>query len=153
MTPHPPAYTPRMNRGHYGYYDLLPDTPPNADLSMFMLQDNLPGNPMYTDPAHTAGDFELQYGSPALNSASDGSNIGAWQGSPPCIHTGDVNNDGVLTPDDANLAFQIYLTEYAPTYDERCAADCNGDGIISPGDALCIWKNYLSGDCQCVDPL
>jgi hypothetical protein len=44
-----------------------------VDLGYNVLTDNS----MVTDPAN--GDFSLLTGSPALNAASDGTNIGSWQ--------------------------------------------------------------------------
>lgn len=46
---------------------------------------------------------------------------------PDCINDGDVNGDGPITSADAQLAFNIALGAYTPTYEEACAADCNGD--------------------------
>ena len=72
----------------------------------------------------------------------------------PCIHNGDVDDNGTITTQDALMAFQIYL-EILPdaTEQQRCSADCNGNEQISPIDALCIYLNYMSGACQCIDPL
>ena len=70
----------------------------------------------------------------------------------PCVHSGDVDATGTITPEDALAAFHIYLgINIEPTHTELCAADCNGNDIVSPSDALCIFKNYLSGACQCED--
>ena len=72
----------------------------------------------------------------------------------PCIHNGDVDGSGELTPEDALEAFQIYLNQYSsPTFQERCSADCNASGSVTPADALCIFLNYLSGSCSCMDPI
>ncbi len=70
----------------------------------------------------------------------------------PCIHDGDVNMSGSLTAGDAQLAFQIALGLYSPTYEEGCAADCNGDDSITAGDAQQIFMGAL-GMGSCVDPL
>ncbi len=73
---------------------------------------------------------------------------------PECIHDGDVNGDGSISPDDALQSFQIYLQIIeSPTYQQSCSADCNDDGIVSPGDGLCIWLHYLNGSCDCSDPV
>ena len=72
----------------------------------------------------------------------------------PCVHDGDVDQSGILTPHDALLAFMIYLQTYPyPLENERCPADCNHSGNISPADALCIFSHYLSGDCDCADAI
>ncbi len=71
---------------------------------------------------------------------------------PPCRHTGDVTGDITVTAGDAQLAFNIALETYTPTYDEACAADCNGDGSITAGDAQQIFLTALEmGTCE--DPL
>ena len=73
---------------------------------------------------------------------------------PPCLNNGDVDNSGALTPQDALMAFQIYLGIITdPTYQQYCSADCNGNGNVTPEDALCIFQNYVSGSCQCDDPV
>ncbi len=58
-------------------------------------------------------------------------------------HTGDVNNDGVVSSGDAQIAFYIALGSYIPSNDEWCAADCNSDGVISSGDAQAIFYKAL----------
>ena len=50
--------------------------PPGASDNMFALSGNLSGNPLYTNAAHTNQDFSLMCFSPAVNSASDLTNIG-----------------------------------------------------------------------------
>ena len=73
---------------------------------------------------------------------------------PDCLHTGDVNDDGTLTPQDALQSFQIYLYIIPdPTSEQNCAADCNGNGSITPEDALCIYYHYLNGSCDCMDAI
>ena len=69
-----------------------------------------------------------------------------------CLNDGDVDNTGSITPQDALMAFQIYLSIIPdPTEEEICSADCNGSGAATPEDALCIFVHYLSGDCSCAD--
>lgn len=73
--------------GAYGYRDTA-ETPSGASLLMFDLANNFIGDPLYDDPEHDGICFEfwaLQSGSPALAAASDGTNIGAWQGTPPSV--------------------------------------------------------------------
>ena len=69
-----------------------------------------------------------------------------------CLHTGDVSQDGTISSEDAQLAFQIALGQYSPTYFEACAADCNGDDTVSSSDAQMIFQAAL-GSGTCVDPL
>ena len=71
---------------------------------------------------------------------------------PDCIHHGDVNMDGVVTAEDAQIAFQIALNIYSPTYEEECAADCNGDGVVTAADAQQIFLTALGAD-TCFDEL
>jgi len=69
-----------------------------------------------------------------------------------CIHHGDVNFSGDITAGDAQLAFQITLGGYTPSYEEACAADCNGDMDVTAGDAQIIFLAALGLD-SCVDPI
>lgn len=90
----------------------------------------------------------------------DAANTGCWDMSDdyfnidcsPC-KSGDVNNDGYLTPSDALCAFQIYLhggtLPSGTACDNECAlfaadVNCTLDGI-TPGDALYIFQSYLGG--------
>ena len=66
--------------GNFGYYDVVGATPSGASLDMFALADNIVGDPKFVDPGN--GDLRLLVGSPALSAASDGTNIGAYQGAP-----------------------------------------------------------------------
>ncbi len=70
---------------------------------------------------------------------------------PVCAHTGDVNQVDGITTGDAQLAFQIALGYFNPTYPEYCAADCNGNGEITSSDAQQIFSAVFGG--VCVDPL
>lgn len=66
----------------------------------------------------------------------------------PCIHDGDVNQDGEITATDAQQAFLIALGAMSPTYEEACASDCNGDGSTTAGDAQLIFFSILGlGNC------
>ncbi len=69
---------------------------------------------------------------------------------PVCIHHGDVNLDGELTSEDAQIAFYIAMGSTQPSEEERCAADCNGDGEVTAGDAQLIFMAVL-GMADCVD--
>ncbi len=71
---------------------------------------------------------------------------------PECLNHGDVNFDGVITAADAQLAFNIALGLYSPTFEEACAADCNGDGVVTAGDAQQIFYTALNLD-ECEDPI
>jgi PKD repeat protein len=64
-----------------------------------------------------------------------------------CPHDGDVNQDGRLTPNDARLAFQDFLSMGVSPLDacqlERAnVVDPNFSGI-TPADALCIFRAFL----------
>ncbi len=66
-----------------------------------------------------------------------------------CLNTGDVNADGILTAQDAQLAFLIVLGTYVPTFAEMCAADCLGTGEVTAADAQAIFLTVLgTGTCQ-----
>ena len=76
----------------------------------------------------------------------------------PCVHDGDVNGDGQVTPGDAQLAFYFYLSCVAndPTTEQYCAADFCGDGAIepcdnsvTPSDAQGIMRFYLGYATPC----
>ena len=72
----------------------------------------------------------------------------------PCLNNGDVDGNGSLTPADALASFQIYLGVIPdPTEQELCCADCNGNAVVTPEDALCVFTHYLSGACNCADPM
>lgn len=65
-----------------------------------------------------------------------------------CVNDGDTNQDGDITAGDAQLAFNIVLGSYSPTYEEACAADCNGDDTVTAADAQAIFLKVLgSGSC------
>jgi len=76
-----------------------------------------------------------------------------------CEHHGDVNGDGGITPGDAQMTFQLYLSCYsmAPTMEQYCAADFCGSGIIAPcdgsvtpSDAQGIMRDYLGYASPCM---
>jgi len=71
---------------------------------------------------------------------------------PPCFHTGDVNQSGTISAEDAQLVFYIVLGLYTPSWEENCAADCNGDSIITAQDAQQVFY-LIMGTGSCVDPL
>jgi len=71
---------------------------------------------------------------------------------PECINHGDVSLDGEITAGDAQLAFQIALMMFTPTFEEECAADCNGDEEVTAGDAQGVFMAAL-GMASCADPL
>jgi len=69
-----------------------------------------------------------------------------------CVHDGDVNQDGTVTPEDARLAFYLYLAceQQTPSRETYCAADFCGigeigicDASVTPADARGIYLNYL----------
>jgi hypothetical protein len=59
---------------------------------------------------------------------------------------GDVNNSTTITPADATLAFQLYLTkEWNQLTDlEKNTADFNNSGSVTPADATGIFQLYLN---------
>ncbi len=70
-----------------------------------------------------------------------------------CLSDGDVNEDGVLTPQDAQCAFGIFLEGQGLPADcdaeghcEITAADVNCDAVTTPGDAVAIFTRWLSGN-------
>jgi photosystem II stability/assembly factor-like uncharacterized protein len=71
---------------------------------------------------------------------------------PECLHHGDVDFNSTVSVGDAQLAFQIALHIFEPTYEEACAADCNGDGTVSCGDAQQIYWTAMAMD-NCADPV
>jgi hypothetical protein len=62
-------------------------------------------------------------------------------------HTGDVDENGSIDPDDALAALLIFLEEYDNTECSEVNADVcpdpDGDGVVDPGDAVAILKIYL----------
>ena len=59
-----------------------------------------------------------------------------------CLHDGDVNQDGTITPGDALLVFQHFLEIATPPLDtcqqDRANVDDPADSAITPADVLCI---------------
>jgi hypothetical protein len=68
-----------------------------------------------------------------------------------CLHTGDVDLNDEITPNDALETFRIYLGMSQPSVSDYCLADCDGNSEVTPLDALCILRNYLDGSCECVN--
>ncbi len=69
-----------------------------------------------------------------------------------CIHDGDATLDGVVTMNDAQLAFGFVLGVYSPTSVQYCAADCNGDNELTSADVQGIFGTAIGlGTCQ--DPI
>lgn len=70
-----------------------------------------------------------------------------------CLSDGDVNEDGVLTPGDAQCAFEVFLEGQtlpvdceAPGHCEIAAGDVNCDAVVTPGDAVEIFARWLGGN-------
>jgi hypothetical protein len=70
-----------------------------------------------------------------------------------CLSDGDINHDGMLTPGDAQCAFEYFLHDQSvpPECDftgtcELAAADVNCDQQVTPGDALAIFERWLGGN-------
>ncbi len=101
---------------------------------------SIEANPQFTNAAN--GDFSLQAGSPALNAASDGTNIGAWQTSS-CTsawtcdawQTCQSNNTQTRTCHDAN-------TCQPPTNQPALTQSCDGTAptvsITAPANAATV---------------
>lgn len=66
---------------------------------------------------------------------------------------GDVDNNHMHTPQDAQQAFMIYLGSLIPGYHQFNSADCSADGTVTPGDAQCIFESALGMACTCEDPI
>jgi hypothetical protein len=70
-----------------------------------------------------------------------------------CPADGDVDENGVLTPGDAQCAFRIFLHAQTvpsgcdvPEWDcEIAASDVNCNEVVTPGDALAIFRRFLDG--------
>ncbi len=65
-------------------------------------------------------------------------------------HHGDVNHDGLITVEDAQLGFLIALGAYSPAPFVTAAVDCNADGRVTAADAQQIFAIALQGG-HCVD--
>ncbi len=72
----------------------------------------------------------------------------------PCPHDGDVNQDDTITPADALLAFQHFLSIADPSLNacqqDRANVDDPENSEITPADALCIFQRFL-GLPSCLD--
>jgi len=75
-----------------------------------------------------------------------------------CVHSGDVNDDGTVTPGDAQSAFMFYLDcgDLNPSALQYCAADFCGagqidpcDSSVTPADAQGIMREYLGYAVPC----
>ncbi len=64
-----------------------------------------------------------------------------------CIKNGDVNGDGFISAEDAQMAFGLALEMFIPTFHQECAADCNDSGSITAGDAQAIFGVIFGGSC------
>jgi len=62
-----------------------------------------------------------------------------------------VDDNLVITAEDAQMAFAIAVGVHTPTYIEECTADCNGNGSVTAGDAQQIFGVVFGGECE--DPL
>ena len=71
---------------------------------------------------------------------------------PPCVHHGDVNFNGGLTAEDAQIIFNIVLGFVTPTFEQACAADCDGGGTITAGDSQDVFYAVIGLGSGCVEP-
>ena len=82
--------------------------------------------------------------------------ISTWTASSGCFSpgcTGDINQDGKITPQDALCAFEKYMGICPTSCNIPCAdvcADVNYDNDVTPADALCIFNKYL-GKTSCLE--
>lgn len=67
----------------------------------------------------------------------------------PLCTKGDVNKDGVISSEDAELVNQISVGLIQPDDYQKCAGDVNGDGEINALDAALILQ-CVEGNCQFV---
>lgn len=63
---------------------------------------------------------------------------------------GDVNEDGILTSDDARRVLQYFVGILVFNDMQQSQADINQDGAITPSDALCIFHEFM-GVPSCLD--
>jgi len=61
----------------------------------------------------------------------------------PCQDLGDVNGDGMITPGDAQKAFDIYLERLSPDFCQKTMSDANCNESTTPADAQYIFETYL----------
>jgi hypothetical protein len=57
---------------------------------------------------------------------------------------GDIDGDGRLSPGDAQMVLQYFLSHMTLTASQQSRADVNQDGSITPADALCIFQKLLA---------
>ncbi len=142
--------------GGIPFHDLTPGW--DWDPTVHDLVDNGSGQTLRNIFGDVSPDFVQTVSNLEIRNTDYDSAIGSLVLTPPttptpaCVNNGDVNLNGSLTSEDAQIAFSIALGAYTPTYDEWCAADCNGDGEVTAGDAQVIFGAVLGLD-NCVDPL
>ncbi len=134
--------------GCFGYDNSTTATPAGASMAMFALSGNIVGDPLWASPTHATCDdpFALRCPSPALNAATDGTNIGAWQGSNPCGHiivdkttnpSGDPTSFAfTLTGGPSAINQSFSLTDAAAPYDS---------GGIQPGSGYNVAETVPGG--------
>ena len=61
----------------------------------------------------------------------------------PCSRLGDVNGDTMVTPGDAQMAFEIFLGKRSPEYCQESTSDADCNGFTTPGDAQNIFEHFL----------
>jgi len=72
-------YTKHPSNPNIGWLTNGP-TPAGASAGMFSLSGNLAGDPLYNSATHVSQNFDINCGSPAINAATDATNIGAKNG-------------------------------------------------------------------------
>ena len=111
-------------------------------------------------PLVATGGVERSYTPGTLSSGTDyywrveaSDNLGAttlgpiWRFTTVSGGSGDVDNNGILTVDDARCAFSIALNMQCGGTGASQRAEVNCDGRVTPRDARCIHKNVLDGSC------
>lgn len=83
----------------------------------------------------------------------DGEALWALLYQPEPVRDGDVDINKTHTPQDAQQTFMITLGMLEPTWRQQHAADCDGNDSVTSEDALCIFRQCLSAECACVDPI
>ncbi|MFP4082231.1 MAG: cohesin domain-containing protein, partial [Candidatus Aminicenantes bacterium] len=61
----------------------------------------------------------------------------------PCSVLGDVNDDGSVTPGDAQSAFEIFLGRLTPDFCQQSTSDADCNENTTPGDAQDIFEHFL----------
>ncbi|MGD9347887.1 MAG: hypothetical protein PVH84_18635, partial [Candidatus Aminicenantes bacterium] len=61
----------------------------------------------------------------------------------PCSVLGDVDDNGNITPGDAQMAFEIFLGRITPDICQEMTSDANCSDVTTPGDSQQIFEHFL----------